>query len=353
MKIQRIGSLILKEILHGPKQFMFVFAIIAPIILTLLVTLIFGSVLSGKARLGLVDEGNSQMVALAQDIDGVTVNLFSSGSALRAAVELGAIDLGFVIPAAFDAQVRSNQTIHLTIYAWGESHLKDRIMLVTALVHMMRQIAGQDPPVEIAATTLGEASMPWEQRLLPFIVLIAVLIGGIFIPATSLVGEKMKRTLVALGVTPATLGEVYLAKGVLGVFISVVMALVILTMNRAFGSQPLLLVCTLLLGAVMASTLGILLGALVSDLNSLFATIKGLGLLLYAPALVYMFPEIPQWIGRIFPTYYIVQPVIEIVQEGAGWGDVLPEMGVTLGLIALLMVAVALVSKRQAQKIAA
>ena len=68
--------------------------------------------------------------------------------------------------------------------------------------------------------------------------------------------------------------------------------------------------------------------------------IKGLGIFLYAPALVYMFPEIPAWIGKIFPTYYIIQPVMDIIQDGAGWMDVLPNLGILAALTATLAVGV-------------
>lgn len=80
-------------------------------------------------------------------------------------------------------------------------------------------------------------------------------------------------------------------------------------------------------GAVMAAKFGVLLGALVKNIDTLFATIKGLGFLLYAPALVYMFPEIPQWIGRIFPTCYMIAPIIEVSQRGVAWSDLVQEPG--------------------------
>jgi len=41
---------------------------------------------------------------------------------------------------------------------------------------------------------------------------------------------------------------------------------------------------------------------LVKDINTLFAIIKGLGIFLYAPAIVSLFPELPQWIAKVFPT---------------------------------------------------
>ena len=96
----------------------------------------------------------------------------------------------------------------------------------------------------------------------------------------------------------------------------------------------------LVVGSAVAAAFGVLLGSLVSDINSLFATIKGLEIFLYAPACVYMFPEIPQWIGKIFPTYYIIQPVIEITQQNAGWGEVLPELGITVVFFVLIVIGI-------------
>ena len=74
------------------------------------------------------------------------------------------------------------------------------------------------------------------------------------------------------------------------------------------------------------------------DVTTLFALMKGIGILLYAPAFVYMFPQIPQWIGRIFPTYYILKPVVEISQRGAGWPEIAPEVLITLVLTVIITV---------------
>jgi ABC-2 type transport system permease protein len=112
-----------------------------------------------------------------------------------------------------------------------------------------------------------------------------------------------------------------------------------------------LLIAILALGAIMAATLGVILGAYLNDINSLFATIKSMGILLYAPALVYLFPEIPQWIGRIFPTYYMIQPVISITQQGGSWADVRLDLGVLVIMIVLLIFAAAVVARRLARNL--
>jgi ABC-2 type transport system permease protein len=93
----------------------------------------------------------------------------------------------------------------------------------------------------------------------------------------------------------------------------------------------------------------VLLGAFIKDVNTLFTVIKAGGLLLYAPALVYLFPDIPEWVGRIFPTYFIIQPVVEITQKGAAWADVAPELAVLVLLILLMLGVITAVVRRAAR----
>lgn len=350
MSMRRVVVLLGKEFVRGPRNFIFIFALVVPIVFTLVLSLLFGTFFSGKPKLGVADMGHSQLVTEAKAVDSVIVNEYESDAALREAVETGAVDVGLTLPAGFDTAVQTGDNVTIEAYIWGESLLQDRAILGTSIAVWIRTIAGQEKPVEIVSTTLGdETAVPWEDRLLPFVVLISIMIGGIMVPATSLVDEKMKRTLTALTTTPTSIGEVYLAKGLLGVIISVVMGLVTLAMNRAFGSQPLLLVGLLALGGTLASVFGILLGILLKDINSLFATIKGIGILLYAPAIVYLFPTLPEWIGRIFPTYYIIGPIMDVTQQGASFADIAPDVAILIGFILLLIGIVAFLSRRARQ----
>ena len=349
MSARRVGVLLVKEFRRGATNFIFIFALVVPIVFSLVLSLLFGSFFSGKPKLGVADLGNSDLVTQAQAVDSVIVTEYESDAALREAVQSGVVDLGLTLPANFDTAVQTGDSVEIEAYIWGESLMQDRAILGTSIAVWIRTIAGQEKPVEIVTTTLGDGAVHWQERLLPFVVLITLMIGGIMVPATSLVEEKMKRTLTAVTTTPTSIGEVYLAKGLLGVIIGIVMGVVILAMNRAFGSQPLLLVGLLALGGVMASTFGILLGILLKDINSLFATIKGIGILLYAPAIVYLFPTLPEWVARIFPTYYIIGPIVDVTQQGATFGDVAPDLAILLAIILLLVGIVAFLSRRGRQ----
>jgi ABC-2 type transport system permease protein len=347
MSLRRIGVLLGKELLWGPKGFLFIMAIAAPLILSLLINLLVGTFFSGKPRLGVSAAEPSQLVAGLRELEGLVLEEVESPGALREAVGSGALDMGLLLPTEFDAHLRAGATTSLVVYVAGESLLKDRAFLATALANGLREMTGEASPVTIVSETLGNgSSIPWEERLLPFVVLMAIILGGTMVPATSLVQEKQDRTITAVTTTSTSLGDVFAAKALLGVLLSLVMGTAILLINRAFGGEPLLLLGLLALGALMAALIGVLLGAFIKDINTLFATIKGLGILLYAPAFIYLFPSLPQWIGRVFPTYYMIDPIMAVTQRGATWSDIRVDTAILVLLDLALIGIIAMVTWR-------
>ena len=347
MSIRRVVVLLLRELLQGPKSFIFLWSVVLPIVMSLVLSLAFGTLFSDKPRVGITDQDSSGLVALARESQSVTLKEYGSAGDLEQAIKTGAVDFGVMLPEDFDSSVKAGQHVEITAYVWSESLAKHRVIAQVTLLDLVRQLSGREAPVDISIKPLGgEASIPWSDRLLPLMVLMAVFIGGMFLPATSLVTEKQKQTLEALTVTPTTLREVFLAKGILGFIISLAMGMIILVLNQAFGGQPGLLVLMLALGAVMAAEVGLILGSLVKDMSSLFAVWKFGGILLFGPALIYLFPEIPQWIGKIFPTYYLVEPVVRISQQGGGWSDIAAHVFIMVGLDVVLVAVVALAVKK-------
>lgn len=336
MSLRRIGILLSKDLIKGPKGFIFIFALVGPVAISLVLTLVFGSLFASLPKLGTFDEGVSRLTGQLAELDSLTTRSYESAAALERAVASGKVDIGIILPVGFDRRVATGETVEIEAFVWGESLARKRAVLSAVIADETRRLAGREIPVEIVTTALGDAEeIPWGDRLLPFVVIMAVVMGGTMVPATSLVDEKQKRTLRALAITPTTLWDIFVAKGLMGVALSVFAGVVILTINQAFGAQPLLLLGVLVLGSFLAAAFGVIFGAIVKDITTLFALMKGLGIVLYAPGFIYMFPQIPQWIGRIFPTYYILNPVVEISQRGAGWGEIAVEVYILIGLIAV------------------
>jgi ABC-2 type transport system permease protein len=354
MSLRRIGVLLQKELVQGPKNFIFILGLVMPLVLTLIVSLIFGSFFSGKARLGVIASEHSQVVAILNDNRSIQVRTYPNSTAMQDAAARGAIDLGIVLPPGFDQLVQNGEQSQMTTYMWGESLMEHRITLGIAVLQAVRDIAGQEAPVDIEQIVVGDtATISWQQRVLPFIVLISIMMAGLMVPAFSMMTEKTKHTLSALSVSPATLMDIFAAKGLLGILLSMFGGIMVLLLNRLITGNLGLLLIVLLMSAILSSLAGVLLGAAVKDINTLFATMKGLGIFLYGPAIVKMFPEIPQWIGQVFPTYYILNPVLEITQNGAGFADVAVDLVVLAVLIVVVMGVLVVISQRMREAEAA
>lgn len=354
MSLRRIGILFKKELLQGPRGFIFVWAIIMPVVLSFVLAAVFGTLTSEKPRLAVVNQGDargeSQLAAMLREYESVKYAEYAFEADIRNAIEDGAADMGIIIPAGFDEAVKRGEKTEIKAYIWGESQAKNRTILTVTLSGMIREIAGQETPVVINTVELGdEEVIPWSVRLLPLLMLFAVFLGGVFIPATSLIDEKVKKTMTALVITPTTVIDVFIAKGLLGFLLSLSVGVIVLAVNGALGVHPFLLIMTLALGGIMAIELGMILGALLKDVSTLFAIWKSSGIILFGPAIIYMFPQIPEWIGRIFPTYYMLEPLMAITQKGTGWAEIAVNIFILIGIDIAIFFIFTLVLKRSSQ----
>jgi ABC-2 type transport system permease protein len=346
MKIGRIWTLIKTELAHGPKDTVIVMAVVIPILLALFVNLAFGNIFSSKAKLGIYDEGNSQIVGMLQENNSLNIKLYGDEAGLKEAASGGGVDMGFVLPADFDA-LAENGTVRLKAYVWGESHADARTVIPIALADAAHKLAGAEVPVSIENISLGdENALSWSDRLLPLVVLMAVFFGGLMLPASSIINEKQHRTLEALNITPSTLGEFFSAKGTIGALLAFVMGVLTLAITGNLSASSLQLLLVLFMGAVMAAEIGLLAGAYINDMNTLYATWKFGGLLLMGPGIIFMFPGIPQWIGYIFPTFYVLKPVMDISLSGMNLGDELLYLLILAGILLLGGILVSRTVKR-------
>ncbi len=353
MRISRIFAILGKDLVHGPKSFFFVQAVATPIITSLLVSMLFGSFLSGKPSVGFLFEGETEIRALIKKIDFIRFSEYESIDALKSAVLSGRMDMGISIPAGFDGDVRKGGPAYVKNYIWGESLLKDRATIFAGLSDVFIGLAGKEVRVDVKTITLGDIeSKPLGQRFLPLLVLLAIIMSGFLIPASALVHEKQMQTLTALAVTPASFEEVVAAKSLFGCIMSFLMGVLILVLNNSFGTNPGLLILTLAMAAAFASTFGGLVGMLVNTPTSLMNLGKSMMLFIYAPGILSLFPRVPGWIAKLFPTYYIFSPVIEVSQNNASIIDIGFELIILTGLIIAMISVVFLVGKQKKIQVA-
>lgn len=347
MSLQRIIKILLKDLRLGPRSPIFMYALIFPAAITLVVQVVFGSLFEPRPRMGIVDQGRSEITELMSQLEGVEVTLLKSVPQLKKRVEGNDFDAGLVLSEGFDAAMRSGQKPLLEFYIGGESLASNRIILAVTTLDIVRRVEGKAPPVEVEINTLGdEQELSIATRLLPLMVLLALFVAGLFVPAFGLVEEREKKTLTAVLVTPVRLSEVLIAKAALGFIMAVLIAFITLAFNGALGSQPAALLIALLVAALMTVEFGLIYGTVAKDIKTLFTFIKTLNIFLVAPVVFYIFPDWPQWIARIFPTYWVLDPIFEITTKNANLAAVRFDLGVAMAICGILLVPLWILKRR-------
>jgi len=353
VSLSRILLVLRKDLQLGPRSPIFLWVLLLPILITLMLQVTFGNLFDPNPRLGIVDQGASVVTTAVQDLDGIELTLLEDVDDLKGKVEANDLDAGLVLQPGFDSAVRSGAQPALEFYVGGQSLASNRIILAVTTVDLVREVEGSAPPVEVELVALGEEALPISVRLVPFIVMYALLIAAVFLPSFSLADERENRTLSALIVTPTKLSEVVTAKGILGFLLAGAMALVTLWLNSALTAQPLALIVVLVVAALLLVEIGLIYGTASKDIAGVFALIKGTGFILLAPTIFYIFTGWPQWIAKLFPTYWVINPVYEVTINNAGLSEVWVELAIGVAVIVLLAFVVMALTRRLRAKLAA
>ena len=340
-----IRNILRKDIALGPRSPFLLWALVLPVVLTLLIRVVFGSLFDSEPRLGVVDLGDSAVVVAAENLEGIEVSVLDDVVALRALVESGDLDAGLILQDGFDDMVVAGAQPPLGFYVAGDSLASDRIILGVTTLDLIRTTSGGGSPVAVNIVPIGDEGLELSIRLLPLVVIMAVAIAGAMVPAASLVQEKERRTLTAVLVSPATMRDVLVAKGTLGALLAVITGVITLVMNDAFGQQALALILAIAVGGIMMAEVGLMLGSWAPDTNTLFTAWKGGSILLLFPVIFTIWPSLPQWIAKLGPTYYFLQPIFDLSVNGATLADVIGQLTIAAIICVALLPLVAMAGR--------
>ncbi len=353
MSLTRIWMVLRKDFAMGPRSPFFLYALVLPVVLTVLFQFAFGALFEPKPRLGIVDAGNSEITAAMEAAEGIELTLLDDAEDLKSQVQANDLDSGIILPADFDAAVRDGSRPPLEFFIGGESYAANRIILTVTALDSIREIEGRAAPVDVEVVSFGEEGLPLTLRLVPIIVFYALVLAGVAVPGSSLVEEKEKGTLMAILVSPVKVSEVLTAKWLLGLSLTFVMAMVTLALNGAIGSRPFDVMLVVLVASLLTAMLGLLVGVVSKDSTMMFGLIKGFGAVLFAPVLWYLFPSWPQWIAKLFPLYWIIEPIWQVSVMGEPVTAVWMELAIALGIVAALLPLIIMLARRMQAQMAA
>jgi len=312
MSLKRVFILLKKEFKQGSKSFIFIWAVIAPIILSFVISMLLNMFVTRTPTLGIYDKDASSVVSELKKVKAIKVVEFSSEDILISNVKDGIVDVGIVLPDDFDNAIKSGKKTLVKSYVFGESYARNRAIIVTTFGYAVRKLAPVNANINIETENIGPKEVPVKERVLPLIIMISIFFGGFLIPSASLIEEKRKKTIEAIRVASTGSIEIILSKLMTGFFVSLFSGIFTLVINKVFVENPYFLITIIALGALMASLIGTILGIFIKDYATLLSIWKGFGIILFLPAITYMFPQVPAIIGKLSPTYFVIAPIIDI-----------------------------------------
>jgi ABC-2 type transport system permease protein len=209
VSLPRIAAVLRKDLRLGPRSPIFLFAVILPVVMTFVVQVAFSSLFDPQPRLGIVDAGGSELTSQARELEGIEVTLVDDAVELRRQVEADDLDAGLVLAPGFDEALRAGRQPELPFYIGGESLASTRVVLSVTTLDLVRAVEGRSSPVEVVLEDFGAETVPIASRLVPVIVMYALVMAGIFLTAFAVVSAFLRssasrmalRTRIDLGVT--------------------------------------------------------------------------------------------------------------------------------------------------------
>lgn len=321
-----VAAIARKDIVDAIRNRYLLTALITPLFVALLFRVMLPGVNSQKLLTIVVnDRGNSQMVAQLRATPQIDVVEAGSAEAIAIEVEKRKAIGGLSVPTNFDVDVAAGKQPELTVYVNNKKNSFEQAAFRRLLERQVLSLVKHPEPARLVWIDVDQESqqasggLGLNQMLLPLLLIMTFAMTGALVVPLLLVEEKEKRTLDFLLTSPASLTEIITGKALTGVAYSMVIAGLLLAINRQLiGNWPLTLL-TILLGLFFVVAIGLLMGSL---LNNTMQVNTWAGFVLF----VLLTPSFPLPGGlpaaleaamRLIPTYYLTEALKLSLTENA------------------------------------
>jgi ABC-2 type transport system permease protein len=304
------------------------------------------SVVAGEADAW---QANGNAVVIAHD---------GGAAAPQGAVKAN-VAIGIAFPDDFFVSTAAGATTEVTVYVDAAVPEEIKSAMSSLVREMAFAVAGIELPVDTADPSevfvvLGEdrvgSQASARDSFRPIFVFL-ILLMEMFVMASLIAKEIQERTVTAILVTPATVGDVLAAKGIAGAMSGMAQAVVVLIAIDSLTPQPLLMLTLMLLGSVMVSGTAMLAGSAGKDfMGTLFSGMAYM-IPLMIPAFGALFPGTASAWVQALPSYPLVDGLVGVSTYGAGWAETLPELGALLAWCVVLFALGWIVLKRKVETI--
>src|SRR5215213_45198 len=314
MNMRIVAAIARKDVVDAIRNRYLLTALITP----LFVALLFRVLLPGDSPRNLLtvvvhDSGNSTLVAELRNKPEIKVVDAGSADATASEVEKHKAIGGLVVPPSFDVDVTAGKQPELTIYVNNNKSLFEQAAFRRLLDQQVQSLVKHPAPARLVWIDIDkETSEPGRggvgigQMLLPLLLIMTLgMIGAMVVPLL-LVEEKEKRTLDFLLSSPASLKEIVAGKALTGVAYTVLIAGLLLFLNRQLVGSWLLTLLSILFGLVFVVSIGLVMGSLLNNMMQVNTWAGSVLIVLLAPPFPPLaLPAAVETAMRLVPTYYL------------------------------------------------
>ena len=286
----------------------------------LFVALLFRVLLPGDSPRNLLavvvhDSGNSALVAELRNIPQMNVIQAGSPDAIASEIQARKAVGGLVVPANFDADVAAGKQPELTIYVNNKKNVFEQSAFRRLLDQQVRLLVKRPEPARLVwidvdkeTSEQNRSGVGLGQLMLPLLLIMTLGMVGAMVVPLLLVEEKEKRTLDFLLVSPASLKEIVAGKALTGVAYTVLIAGLLLVINRQLVGNWWLTSLSILLGLVFVVAIGLLMGSLLNTTMQVNTWASSVLIVLLAPSFPSLaLPSAVETVMRLIPTYYLTE----------------------------------------------
>jgi ABC-2 type transport system permease protein len=285
---------------------------------------------------------------------GLEVVVYASAVALEDAVrDQEQVAAGLAFPADFLTATAAGERTTVQVLLPGAAPALLGDAMSAAVRELAAAVSGLEPPVVLPAEEALIVGVDRAGQLLPLreqlrpLLLFVVLLVEMFALAALVAAELSQRTITAILATPARIRDVLTAKAVLGTSLALTQALLLGALTGAFSRRPFPVLLALVLGAVLVTGVGLLVGALGQDFVAIVFWSMLAFVPLVVPAFALLFPGTPSWWIRALPTYGLAEILVQATGYGTGLGQLVGELALLAGWCAVvLLVGAAVLARR-------
>jgi ABC-2 type transport system permease protein len=314
MNLNIVSAITRKDLVDAIRHRYLLTALVTPLFVALLFRVMVPTV-NNRDILTLVvhDPAGSGLVGELENAPQIGVIEVASADATPKEVSTRKAIAGLVVPPNFASEIAAGRQPELTVYLNNQKNVFEQAAFRRLLDQMVRAFAKQPEPAKLVWVDIDKEAKNeiaggtgLDQMLLPLLLILTFGMTGAFVVPLLIVEEKEKRTLDFLLSSPASLREIIAGKALTGVVYTLLIAGLLLGINRQFIRNWPLTMLTVLIGLLFVVGVGMVIGSLLKNTMQVNTWASFVLIILLFPS----FPSIgiTKWFDtamRVIPTYYL------------------------------------------------